>query len=80
VISSNQLVKWVHLDNVKCHKGALKSTDATIIYYLLLRAHVVKCSEVYNVTYLSKIDEGINQPTCADRTLKLEWLGTQGLT
>ncbi len=74
MISSNQLVEWIHFDDVKGYEWTLESTYTAIIDYLLLRTHIVEGCQVDNVTNFCKVYKWINQPTGTDRTLELHWL------
>lgn len=74
MVSSNQLIEWVHLDDVECYELSLKCTDATIINYLLGGTHIIECSQVDNIAYFNKINEWINKPAHTDSTLELDWL------
>jgi len=74
VISTDQLVEWVHLDDVKCYERSVERTNAAIINELLLWAHIIEGCQVNHVSNFSRIHEWINQPASANRTLKLYWL------
>ena len=74
MVSSYQLIKRIHLDDIKSNEWSLEGTDATIINYLLRRTHIVKGCEVDNITDFCKINKWINEPTHTDRALELHWL------
>ena len=74
MIFSNQLTERVHFYDVKSNKRALKSANTSVVYYLLLWAHIVKSCQIYDIANLCKVEEGINKPTGADCTGKLNWL------
>lgn len=79
MISSDQLTKRVHFDDVKSHKRTLERTDATVVYYLLLGAHIVERGQVYHFSYLGKVDEWVDQPASANSALKLDGSRSLGM-
>ena len=62
-VSTDHLVERIDLLDVESHKGADQRRDASLIHDVLLRTHVVKCSQIDHISHFQVIDEGVYKPT-----------------
>lgn len=74
MVFSNQLVERINLDYVECNEGANKGTYAPPIDNLLLRTHIVKCSQVNHISNSHHINKGVHKPAVALLSVKVQWL------
>ena len=73
-ISAQHLVERVYFEDIEGHEGADQGWDAPLIYHLLLRTHVIKCRQIYDISDFNRIYEGIDEPASWNWRIQLKRL------